>query len=1530
MKRIVGLSLSPHSIGWAISTQDIEDHRGAIAKIGCRVLPMPQDVLGKFDAGYSLSQTAERTQYRILRRRHQRMLLRRARLHRVLYRMGFLPAHYEQSLDFKKQLGRFKEHSEVKLNYRKNSQGNHEFLFKDSFAEMTAVFKAHGQEAKIPYDWTLYYLRTKALTQKIKKEELAWILLHFNQKRGYSKLRSEGEEVLPKRTQKEYHELKINAVIATEESDSKGTWYHLHLENGWVYKRQSTAPLQHWVGSTKSFMVTTHLDANGKEKVDDEGVVLRNFNAVDPEKDWIAIKEKTEQALKTQAKTVGEYIFERLLEHPIQKIKGAWIKTIDRSFYKSELKAILQTQATFHSELTDVQLFSDCVHELYPKNETHQKALLEQSASDCFSHLFIEDLLFYQRPLKPKPSSHPDCPYESRYYLKDGQKVRKAVKCISKSHPIYQEFRLWQFVHHLRIFEKGAPAQGVFETDVTEQFFSSEKDWVDLFDFLKDSKEVTQKQVLRFLVREQKIEKNQLQKYRWNDVANKKYPLNETRAALLSRLKKVAHLKASSFLNYEMEVALWHLIYSIKDPNEYLQALKTFARKNKLDAPSFVGSFSQFPPFPKAAASYSEKALKKILPLMRLGKYWNANALSPETHQRVSQVMNSLQQFGSSPTESTEISKEFQDCFLPLLHKNATKGLNAKQACFAVYNHHSKAGLISNWNSPKAIDHFLNKEFQQQHFNNPIVAQVVAETLRVVRDLWQTYGKGAENFFDEIHVEMSRELKSSSEKRKLLSSRIHENENTEHRIKALLELLNETSSNEIRSYSPSHQELLKIYEEGVFQNPNADYSEVTEAAIHRIRKSDAPSRAELETYRSWLAQGYISPYTGERIPLDKLFTDEYQREHILPQSQYFENSKANMVICEHEVNEAKGSQTAYTFMKEQGGKLLKANNGRLIGLLNFEAYSIHCHQYFKNNRRKLEYLMAEKIPKEIIKGQFKEQSAVEKMMCILLSNLVREADEKEATSKRVLPVISAVSSKLIQDWQLHQTWNAIIAPRFIRLNILTNSSDFGQWDAKIDAFRSMVPEQIARGFHKKKIDYRFAALHALVVACCTKNHLEYLSSLHAKKEKLSLKPILFEQNKMGNFKHKFQLPWEEFISELKEKLDITVISFKQNVRIINKTNNATWQWKRQANGHFQKERVKQKGPTTTSNLQNWAIRKPLHKETVSGKVYIQNIKKGESWLMRYLDQPNLIVDKRIRNRVVALGTEFEQNLKKMKQHLKRYPMRMDGKEITKVSVFEWTQNATATRVSLDEKFTRKQLGAITDRGIQTILENHLLKYIDANQKERFDLAFNPEGLADMNDHLTELNGGKPHQPIYKVRLYEEGNKFPVGQKGSKKRKFVEAARGTNLFFAVYLNEKTMERDFETIPLHQVIAHQKEMATVSKGNKLPIAPNPAKGRLLFSLSPNDLIYLPTDDELDGKNSVDFKNLNKEQVHRIYKIVSFTGKRLYGIPHHVTKPIQDKVEFSTLNKVEADFEKRSLKTFCWKLQISRLGEVLGVER
>ena len=239
-----------------------------------------------------------------------------------------------------------------------------------------------------------------------------------------------------------------------------------------------------------------------------------------------------------------------------------------------------------------------------------------------------------------------------------------------------------------------------------------------------------------------------------------------------------------------------------------------------------------------------------------------------------------------------------------------------------------------------------------------------------------------------------------------------------------------------------------------------------------------------------------------------------------------------------------------------------------------------------------------------------------------------------------------------------------------------------------------------------------------------------------------------------------------------------------------------------------------------------------------------------------------------------------------------------------------TENA-AVRKPLDTSFTEKVIKeSITDSGIQKILLNYI-----ATKNNKPELAFSPEGIEEMNQNISVFNNGKPHQPIRKVRVYETmGNKFQVGYAGNKKTKYVEAAKGTNLFFAIYGDEKG-NRSYETIALNIVVERLKQdLSAVPEQND--------KGHeLLFHLSPNDLVYVPTEEELENNISKELMNLN-----RIYKIVSFTGNRLYAVPYFVAKSIVDKIEFSQLNKVESDINTNSsMKEICIKLNIDRLGNI-----
>lgn len=1489
MAKILGLDLGTNSIGWAV----IDNKNNRIDASGSRIIPMDAGLMGDFEKGNSISFTAERTKYRGARRLHERFLLRRERLLRTLNIMGFLPEHFGGQLD---RYGKLPIDKEPKLAWREGKNGKPEFLFKASFEEMVNDFRNAGILQKIPYDWTIYYLRKKALYEPLSKEELAWVLMQFNQKRGYNQLRGKIDDDLAdsdnKPEDKEYYELQVINVEDSGEKDKKGgSWFNITLENGWIYRRAfRVAP--DWRGKKRPFIATFKLDKDGHRKEGQPS--LRSPE----EKDWGLRKIRTQHSIDQSGLTVGEYIYNLLINDPSQKIIGEAIRTIDRSYYLDELHRILEKQREFIPELTDRVLYQHCIEDLYPGNEAYRNSISKRS----FTYLLADDILFYQRPLKSKLSLIDNCPYEQR----NGQ----PIKCIAKSHPLYQEFRLWQFLSNLRILRD--------DHDITSSLLPDNEAYANLYNYLSTIKDIDENTLLRHF----NIGKKEIPLYRWNYVRDKKYPMGETRAVLLGGLRK-ASIK-DDFLDTDKELQLWHLLYSVDDPKQYEKALRTFGRKQRWDnalLEAFADAFRKLTVYKeKDYGAYSAKAIGRLLPLMRRGCYWNATNIDAETQKRIEHL--------TTGEADDSLSTSIRERFASMHDINQYQGLNTWQACYLVYGRHSEAADAKKWDKPEDIDNYLH-EFRHNSLNNPVVEQIVTESLRVVRDIWKTYGHP-----DEIHIELGRELKKTKDEREQMSKSIAEGEATNQRIRLLLtELTNpECQVENVRPQSPSQHELLKIYEDGVLQSGIEIPDDIRDIMKRFSAAKNQPSHSEVLRYKLWLDQKYISPYTGRTIPLAKLFTTAYQIEHVIPQSRWFDDSLSNKVICESEVNQLKGRELGHEFIAHHHGELVPLSMGGNVEILSVDAYEKLVKELFANNRRKREKMMLDDIPEEFVSRQMNDSRYVSRLMMHLLSNIVRTEDEQgnleeSVTSKNIIPCNGSVTDRLKRDWGVGDVWNRIILPRFERLNEITGTSNFTALTAEGHLI-PQVPLDMRQGFNKKRIDHRHHAMDAVVIACCTRDHVNLLNNEAAKADKQRY-DLQHKLRNMGYYldekgqKHEcfaeFKKPWPSFNEDLFNCLQSIIVSFKQNLRVINKTSN-----------HYTTI-INGKHTTNTQTAgDSWAIRKPLHKETVFGEVNLQ-LKKKIS-IKNALADINSIVNRELKEKIKekkGMGYTDKQVAEYLDKNKDIWSEAANGK----IEVYYYTKDTNdryfATRKDLLSLMAdcstvaaaEKAIDSITDSGIRAILRAHMVA--EGNNPAE---AFSADGLERMNRNIETLNGGHSHMPIKKVRVFEQANKFSVGTTGQKATKFVEAAKGTNLFFVIHTNGKG-SRGYATVPLNIVIELQKQYEKNWKEHLVErlcrddLSLMPKNAQLLYVLSPGDLVYVPK-----GPHDV-IKKIDIEPS-RIYKCVSMSGNALDCVQYYMSRMIGDAIEYTRHNKMQRAITGEMIKEVCIPIQVDRLGNITQI--
>src|SRR5690606_30343673 len=146
-------------------------------------------------------------------------------------------------------------------------------------------------------------------------------------------------------------------------------------------------------------------------------------------------------------------------------------------------------------------------------------------------------------------------------------------------------------------------------------------------------------------------------------------------------------------------------------------------------------------------------------------KYWVYDQGDPASQSRIDKILTG--------EYDENIKDRVREKAQHLKSEHDFQNLPLWLAQYVVYGRHSE---VEKWNSAADLEQFLS-DFKQHSLRNPIVEQVVTETLRVVKDIWMKYGRGEKDFFSEIHIELGREMKLPAEERQKMTRQITDNEN---------------------------------------------------------------------------------------------------------------------------------------------------------------------------------------------------------------------------------------------------------------------------------------------------------------------------------------------------------------------------------------------------------------------------------------------------------------------------------------------------------------------------------------------------------------------------------------------------------------------------------------------------------------------------------------------------------------------------------------------------------------------------------
>ncbi|MBS1639605.1 MAG: type II CRISPR RNA-guided endonuclease Cas9 [Bacteroidetes bacterium] len=769
------------------------------------------------------------------------------------------------------------------------------------------------------------------------------------------------------------------------------------------------------------------------------------------------------------------------------------------------------------------------------------------------------------------------------------------------------------------------------------------------------------------------------------------------------------------------------------------------------------------------------------------------------------------------------------------------KEFEYSEACEKVgYNHSSSK-------TKKENDERILKDgltiLPKNSLRNPVVEKILNQMVNVVNAIIAdtTLGKP-----DEIRIELARELKKNAKERAEMSTNINAAKTLHDGI------------------------IIKLQNEFGIKNP-------TRNDIIRYKLYD-----ELK------GNGHHTLYSNTYIPQEKLFSKEFDIEHIIPKSRLFDDSFSNKTLETRFHNDKKGDDTAVDFIE------------RFFGVDGLDQYKKRIEMMFKlkeNPISKTKYkkllMKGSEIGKGFIERDLRDSQYIAKKAKSMLEEICRT----------VVTTTGSITDRLREDWGLINIMQELNFDKYKKLGLIET----------IEMKDGNTKERIADW--TKRNDHRHHAMDALTVAFTKHNHIQYLNYLNARKDESSkmhgnVIAIESKETEMvtednGNKKRKFKLPVNNFREEAKKQLENVLVSIKAKNKVVTKNKNKI----QTNNGEKVKTELTPRGQ--------------LHKETVYGKLqqYATKLEK----LGAKFDEETILK--------VAKPKEREALLKRLKENNNDPKKAFTGKNsLDKNPIYLDIEK----KIKLDEKIKlvvleddytiRKdvtpglKIDKVIDVGIRKKLEKRLEEF-NGNSKEAFsNLEKNPIWLNEEKGIVIKrvtISGIKNAEALH-TKKNHLGNE--IFDKDGKHIPIDFVSTGNNHHVAIYQdNEGNLQE--KVVSFYEAVARAKQQLTV-----IDKTYNEHLGwKFLFTMKQNEYFVFPS----DGFNPKDIDILNPKNYSLISKNLFRVQKiatKNYMFRHHLETNVEEKKELVNLAFINIR-STNPLKNII-KVRINHIGQIVKV--